>query len=60
MTDEIKVHLGKYPDLANLVMRYVDAFIGRQVQRWTGTADQKSTGRRGMAPREKTNTIPAM
>ena len=29
MTDEIKVHVVKYPDRANLVMRYVDPFTGR-------------------------------
>src|SRR3954452_14678462 len=37
MTDEIKVHVCKYPDRDNLVMRYVDPFTGRQVQRSTGT-----------------------
>jgi integrase len=40
MTDEIKVHLVKYPDRANLVMRYVDPFTGRQVQRSTKTTKQ--------------------
>jgi integrase len=37
MTDEIKVHVVKYPDRDNLVMRYVDPFTGRQVQRSTKT-----------------------
>ena len=40
MTDEIKVHVVKYPDRANLVMRYVDPFTGRQVQRSTKTTKQ--------------------
>jgi integrase len=35
--EEIKVHVCKYPDRANLVMRYVDPFSGRQVQRSTKT-----------------------
>ena len=39
--DEIKVHVVKYPDRANLVMRYLDPFTGRQVQRSTGTTNQK-------------------
>jgi integrase len=37
MSDEIKVHVIKYPDRANLVMRYIDPFTGRQVQRSTKT-----------------------
>jgi integrase len=37
MNDEIKVHVVKYPDRDNLVMRYVDPFTGRQVQRSTKT-----------------------
>lgn len=41
MSDEIKVHVVKYPDRANLVMRYVDPFTGRQVQRSSGTAIHK-------------------
>lgn len=39
MSEEIKVHVVKYPDRPNLVMRYVDPHTGRQVQRSTGTAD---------------------
>lgn len=41
MTDEIKVHVVKYPDRQNLVMRYRDPETGRQVQRSTGTTKQK-------------------
>lgn len=41
MTDEIKVHVVKYPDRANLVMRYRDPFTGRQVQRSTGTTKRR-------------------
>jgi integrase len=41
MTDEIKVHVVKYPDRANLVMRYVDPFSGRQVQRSTKTTNKR-------------------
>jgi hypothetical protein len=41
MTDEIKVHVCQYPDRANLVMRYVDPFSGKQVQRSTGTTKRK-------------------
>ena len=37
MSDEIKVHVVKYPDRANLVMRYRDPFSRKQVQRSTGT-----------------------
>ena len=33
MTEEIKVHVVKYPDRANLVMRYVDPYSGRPVYR---------------------------
>ncbi len=41
MSDEIKVHVVKYPDRANLVMRYKDPYNGRQVQRSTGTTIHK-------------------
>ncbi|MFO0790047.1 MAG: tyrosine-type recombinase/integrase [Pirellulales bacterium] len=41
MSDEIKVHVVKYPDRKNLVMRYVDPYTGRQVQRSTGTDNEK-------------------
>lgn len=37
MNDEIKVHVCKYPDRENLVMRYKDPITGRQVQRSTKT-----------------------
>lgn len=45
METEIKVHVVKYPDRDNLVMRYVDPFTGRQVQRSTGTTNQKAAER---------------
>ncbi len=35
--EEIRVHVVKYPDRANLVMRYRDPFNGRHVQRSTRT-----------------------
>ena len=41
MQDTIKVHVVKYPDRDNLVMRYRDPFTGRQVQRSTRTASHK-------------------
>jgi integrase len=34
--EEIKVHVVKYPDRANLVMRYLCPLTGKQVQRSTG------------------------
>jgi integrase len=37
MIDEIKVHVVKYPDRDNYVMRYVDPITRKQVQRSTGT-----------------------
>src|SRR5262245_588607 len=37
MSEEIKVHVVKYPDRANYVMRYLDPFTNKQVQRSTGT-----------------------
>ncbi len=37
MSEEIKVHVVKYPDRENLVMRYKDPYSGKQVQRSTGT-----------------------
>lgn len=37
MHDEIKVHVVKYPDRKNLVMRYLDPMTGKQVPRSTGT-----------------------
>ena len=41
MAEIIKVHVVKYPDRDNLVMRYLDPFTGRQVQRTTGTTSAK-------------------
>jgi integrase len=46
MTDEIKVHVVKYPDRNNLVMRYYDPFSGKQVQRSTGTTKQRDAERK--------------
>ena len=46
MIDEIKVHVVKYPDRANLVMRYRDPFTGKQVQRSTGTTKQRDAERK--------------
>jgi integrase len=46
MTDEIKVHVVKYPDRNNLVMRYRDPFNGKQVQRSTGTTKQRDAERK--------------
>jgi integrase len=39
--EEIRVHVVKYPDRDNLVMRYRDPFTGRQVQRSTGTTKKR-------------------
>lgn len=39
---EIKVHVVKYPDRTNLVMRYKCPLTGKQVQRSTGTTKQKA------------------
>lgn len=41
MTEEIKVHVVKYPDRKNLVMRYRDPYSGRQVPRSTGTTNKR-------------------
>src|SRR4051794_2704609 len=41
MDDTIRVHVVKYPDRENLVMRYVDPFTGRQVQRSTKTTNKR-------------------
>jgi hypothetical protein len=37
MRDTIKVHVVKYPDRDNLMMRYRDPYTGRHVARSTGT-----------------------
>lgn len=41
MSDEIRVHVVKYSDRDNLMMRYRDPYNGRHVARSTGTADPK-------------------
>jgi integrase len=46
MNDEIKVHVVKYPDRNNLVMRYFDPSSGKQVQRSTGTTKQRDAERK--------------
>ena len=40
MPDEIRVTVCKYPDRANLVLRYVDPTTGRQKTKSAGTADE--------------------
>ncbi len=35
MSDEIRVHVVKYPDRENLVMRYPDPYTGRHVAKST-------------------------
>src|SRR3954451_16420145 len=45
MNNEIKVHVVKYPDRENLVMRYRDPFTGKQVQRSTGTTNKRDAGK---------------
>jgi integrase len=42
MSEEIKVHVVKYPDRKNLVMRYLDPFTNKHVQRSTGTAKKSA------------------
>jgi integrase len=41
MSDEIKVYVVKYPGRTNLMMRYRDPDMGKQVARSAGTANQK-------------------
>jgi hypothetical protein len=43
--EDIKVHVVKYPDRTNLVMRYVDPDNRRQVQRSTGTKNEREANR---------------
>ena len=40
MGDEIKVTVCKYPDRANLVLRYVDPLTGKQKTKSAGTSDE--------------------
>ncbi len=42
MADDITVHVVKYPDRPNLMMRYRDPYTGRHVAKSTGTRDQKA------------------
>jgi len=41
MSEEIRVHVVKYPDRDNLVMRYKDPMSGRVVSRSTGATKRK-------------------
>ena len=41
MQETIRVHVVKYPDRDNLVMRYRDPFTGRQVTKSSGTENEK-------------------
>lgn len=45
MSEEIRVHVVKYPDRANLVMRYRDPSTGKQVQRSTGTTNRRDANK---------------
>ena len=45
MINEVRVHVVKYPDRDNLVMRYRDPFSGKQVQRSTGTTNKRDAGK---------------
>jgi len=40
MSDEIRVTVCKYPDRANLVLRFIDPVTGRQKTKSAGTADE--------------------
>ena len=40
MSDEIRVTVCKYPNRANLVLRYIDPLTGRQKTKSAGTADE--------------------
>jgi hypothetical protein len=43
--EAIKVHVTRYLDRKNLVMRYVEPENGRQVQRSTGTTNERDANR---------------
>jgi len=45
MSEEIKVHVVKYPDRANLVLRYLDPLTGKQVQKSARTANRRAAER---------------
>jgi len=45
MHEQIKVHVVKYPDRANLVMRYVDPDSGKHVARSAKTSNQRQAER---------------
>ena len=54
MHEEIRVTVCKYPDRANLVLRYVDPLTGKQQTKSAGTARRSQSDRRrgGMAGRD--------
>ena len=41
MTDEIKVHVVKYPDRNNFMLRYLDPLTGKHVAKSAGTANER-------------------
>ena len=45
MSDQIKVHVVKFADRANLMMRYTDPISGKQVARSTGTSRKRDAER---------------
>lgn len=45
MNEEIKVHVVKYKDRANLMMRYEDPMTGKQIARSTGTTKKREAER---------------
>jgi len=45
MTSEIRVHVARYADRRNLVMRYTDPMTGKLVQRSTGTSNKRDAER---------------
>ena len=45
MNDTIKVHVVKYPNRKNLVLRYYDGDRGKQVAKSAGTADLKEANK---------------
>ena len=46
MTDEIKVHVVKYPDRTNLVLRYLCPLTGKHISKTAGTANVKAAEKR--------------
>lgn len=46
--EEIKVHVVKYPNRPNLVLRYLDKSTGKQVTKSAGTPDQREASKRAI------------